>query len=120
MTARRCSFVFLEIVAALGMLGLLTACFIGAMRTLMDMNHVYVSETRAILTLDNAVERAAALPKPSAKQLERLFQCEWTKSQLADEGRLKPVFSNAGGFVEMRILKANGKPLAEVKVKCAE
>ena len=114
----RQNYTMLELVAALAVMALLTTCFFASLRSLVDMDKAFSAESRAILVLDNTLERAEFLKSPSSDELKRLFDSEYGKSPLKADDSIRKSFDYAEGEAHFRILKANGKPLAEVKVKC--
>jgi len=120
MKPSRTNYTMLELIAALGALALLSACFLASLKSLAKMEWISSSENRAILVLDNVLERAESIKKPSAQDIKRVFDSEYSKSPLGDDSRIHAAFVDSGDKVRLRILKPNGKPLAEVEVKCGK
>jgi hypothetical protein len=108
----------MEIIFAIGLMALLSACFFASLGTVRDMAGVFTEESRARLVLDNTVERLSGAAGFSPDELRRVFLDEYGKSCLADNSALKPEIRRDGACVCPSIIKKNGKPLAELRIKC--
>ena len=111
-------FVVTEIVMALGLLMLLSACYFASMKTIDKMDRTFTNDTRALQTVANTVERLDNKKDYRSGDVKRIFMDEFGKSGFAENSGIVPRVSVGDEYTELTLLKANGKPVIEVKIKC--
>ena len=114
---RLCFQTMLELICAVALLALLSACFFASLKTVRDADVLFTSENRAQLVLDNTVERLAGMRRFTDADLDRIFSDELAKSCLAGNPKFKAEIRREGSFICPAIMKQNGKAWAEVKIK---
>ena len=114
---RQRAYNLMEIVVALGLSGVLFSCAISAFRLLAQTQHETANRQTAIQILDNTVERVAVLATRDRASLDRILQDEFGKSGLAGMNRRFGVLCESGnGDWRLAVLRASGRPLADVRV----
>jgi len=111
-------FVVTEIVMALGLLMLLFACYFASMKTIDKMDRAFTNDTRALQTVANTVERLDDKKDYRGNDVKRIFMDEFKKSGFSENSGIAPHVKIDADFTELSLLKANGKPVIEVKIKC--
>ena len=110
-------FALLEVVAALGILVMLFGFFYTALNGMYQIQDVYQAESRAVILLNNTVERCNAEKKLSHDIVSSIFLDEFQKSDLFYQEGFSPVCKEEKNFSILSVMKENGKPLAELKFK---
>lgn len=112
------NYTIVEMIFALGLMVLLTACFFSSLKMLREMNASFTTENRGLSVLDNTLERLESIKAYDSKKAEQIFLDEYRKSCLARNDKVRPDTKKENGIIWMRIMKTNNKALAEVKLKC--
>lgn len=111
-------FVVTEIVMALGLLMLLSVCYFFSMRTIDKMDRAFTDDTRALQTVSNTVERLDNKRQYRGEDVKRIFMDEFKKSGFAINSGITPRVKIGADSTELSLLKANGKAVIEVNIKC--
>lgn len=111
-------FVCIEAVMALGLLVLLFACYFQSIRSLEAMDQFFSNESRGLLVVDNTIERLEFKRHYGSKEIKQIFLEEFRKGGFGDNSKITPRTVIKGDTVELSVLKANGKAIIEVEVKC--
>lgn len=111
-------FILMETVMALGLLMVLAAAFFVSLRTLDRMDRAFTAETRALQTVGNTVERLGQLKHYDAAGIKRVFLDEFGKSGFPGTSRTGPRFVAGAEYCTLAIIKADGKTVIEVRIKC--
>ena len=117
-TLKKNYFVCIEAVMALGLLVLLFACYFQSVRSLEAMDRSFSKESRAILVVDNTVERLGARKYYGSREIKKIFLEEFRKGGFGDNSLIAPKVVVKNDMVKLSVLKANGKAIIEVEVKC--
>jgi len=113
------TYFMVEIIMALALLALLAACFAASLRVVDKMDRLFSAETRALMVVDNTVERLSHLSGYDAERIRTIFLDECRAGDITGRnGRLRPLFTAEPGTACMVLLQANDKPMIEVKIKC--
>jgi hypothetical protein len=102
---------------ALGLLLLLFACYFQSAKSLEAMDRFFSKESRAILVLDNTIERLGARKHYGSKEIKQIFLEEFRKGGFGDNSLIVPKAVIKNDMVKLSVLKANGKAIIEVEVK---
>ena len=111
-------FVCIEAVMALGLLVLLFACYFQSIRSLESMDRSFSNESRGLLVIDNTVERLGSKKHYGIKEIKQIFLEEFRKGGFGDNSLVVPRAVIKNDMVKLSVLKANGKAIIEVDVKC--
>lgn len=109
-------FTTLELVVAMGMLSLLFAAFFATLRSVCALEERCALETRAVIVLQNTVERLAADDAPSLSAAQELLADEFGKSDLPRLGGMAAVCRLVEGRAKAEIRRADGRPVAAVEI----
>jgi len=113
----RQSFLMTEIVMALALLMLLSACFIVSLNSLRRWGYDAVADRQALAAVDNTLERLAVMRHYDAAAVRRVFDDELTRSG-ADSASFQLRWKGSDAHLILTLLRANGKTLIEVPVPC--
>jgi hypothetical protein len=103
-------------VAAIGFLTLATVIFTTGVRSVLSLEDRYRQENRAVIVLNNTVERIAAQSDCSVAIAKAIFESEFQHSDLAAAGGLRPVAKVTGEDLVLSVERAPGRILAGVTV----
>ncbi len=110
-------FLLLEIVMAIGLLIILTAGFFGGLKTLKRMDRSFNNERRALMVIDNTLERLQKKKHYDSAGVERIFNDEYAKAGFAPNSKIKSMIKEEPNQTVLAVLKPNSKPFIEVKIK---
>lgn len=116
---QRQMFSLLELTVALALLGVLITAFLGAMKGVYRMKKKVTVENRAILVIDNTLERVAAHRNCSVKQLRDIFREEFQHSCLSQDPSVKTDIRLRNDEAVISVIKKN-KSVVEVTVPCRQ
>lgn len=111
-------FVVTEIVMALGLMMLLFVCYFASTKTIDKMDRSFTNDTRALQTVSNTVERLDRQKKYNGNDVKRIFMDEFSKSGFALNAKIVPRVRIKADFTDLSLIKANGKAIIEVQIKC--
>ncbi len=111
-------YLMVEMIAALGLLMILTTCFFASLKTLNNMDRTFSSEKRALMVADNTLERLANKKNYNSIDVKRIFMDEYQKSGLKNYSRITPKIEVQDNHTFLVLLKPNGKTFIKVPVKC--
>lgn len=111
-------FVLTEIVMAMGLMVLLYVCYFASTKTIDKMDKAFTNDTRALQTVSNTVERLKHKIHYSGEEVKRIFMDEFSKSGFAKNSKIVPRVRINPGSTTLALIKANGKAIIEVRIKC--
>jgi len=111
-------FTLLELIFALGLLVLLATCFADSLELVRRQDRWFTEENRALLILDNTLERLTARPVRTLEEAQAIFLDEFRQSGLSANPELSPVCNLNQRRLVLEILKQNRKPLAHLEFTC--
>lgn len=109
-------FTLLELTVSMGILVIVMSCFSAVLNGVQKIERAYAQENRAIVVLNNMVERLEAQKTWGHSTASRILKEEFNKSELAGHAEFSPKCSVEGEGVRAAILKKNGKTLAKVEL----
>lgn len=115
MMMKRKSFTMLEMVCALVLMAVLIVVFSSISSRLGQARNSFANETRAILAVQNTVQRLKLLKDPDRKSAERIFLQE---AEYA--GAFVPRITGSDDSLELALLNQRKNPVVEVRLKCAK
>ncbi len=107
-----------EMIFALGLLLILTACFLATTRTIQQMDKSFTSESCGLMVVDNTIERLGHKKQYNIDDVKRIFLDEYDKGGIKDRTRMIAGFTPVMDGAMLAIIQNNGKPLIEVHIKC--
>jgi len=111
-------FLLTEIVMAMGLMMLLYVCYFASTKTIDKMDRAFTNDARALQTVSNTVERLEYKKHYSSAEVKRIFMDEFSKSGFAKNCAIKPHVRINPDSTSLALLKANGKAIIEVRIKC--
>lgn len=111
-------FVLTEIVMAMGLMMLLYVCYFASTKTIDKMDKAFTNDARALQTVSNTVERLNNKQKYSGDDVKRIFVDEFSKSGFAANSQIVPRVRINPESTTLALIKANGKAIIEVRIKC--
>lgn len=109
-----------EMVFALGLLMILTACFFATTNTIQRMDKSFTDESCGLMVVDNTIERLEHKKQYKVDDVKRIFLDEYGKSGIKDRTKMAAAFTPSADGAMLAIIENNGKPLIEVKIKCQQ
>lgn len=109
-----------EMIFALGLLMVLSACFYATMNTIQKMDKSFTDESCGLMVVDNTIERLEHKKKYNSDDVKRIFLDEYDKSGIKDRTKMITGLSLNNDGVAVAIIKKNGKPIIEVQIKCRQ
>ena len=108
-----------ELVGAIAILFILTGCFYASLNNVLRFADACGDETKAVVVLNNTLERAAAAGAASPDGVSRILKDELRKSGLGGTNDVADVCEtrDGGGGWVIGLRRGNGKTLAQVEVK---
>jgi hypothetical protein len=113
---RRDGFTIVELVGAMAILFLLMGCFYASLNGVRRLERVYWSETRAVVVLNNVLERARVERGAPEQRVADVLREEFSQSELPISAQAAVRRDPVRGTMTLGILKDNGKPLAQMDV----
>jgi len=111
-------FVLTEIVMAMGLMVLLYVCYFASTKTIDKMDKAFTNDARALQTVSNTVERLEHKKHYSGDDIKRIFMDEFSKSGFAMNSKIVPRVRINPDSTALALVKANGKAIIEVRIKC--
>ena len=113
-------FTVTELVAAIAFLTLATVLFTSGIRSVLSLENRYRQENRAVIVLNNTVERISAQDNCSVATAKAIFESEFQQSDLTAAGGLRPDAKAAGETLVLCVERAPGRALASVTLRITE
>ena len=114
-------YTLLEVMAAVFVIAFVAVATASAINFLKRSDVETGQQCRALLAMDNSLERIAAAGKCDSRKAAQIFNDEFSKSGLAGmKGVLPPQAKLEGKTLVLRASTEKGKVLAEVKLKCEQ
>ncbi len=114
----------IEMVMAMAFAVIVFSAFFNIMDSLNRTNKVYRAEARAVLVLDNTLERLEAEKAPDSKRLATILKEELTGGGLASDNKITHEIELKNGKCRLTIYRDAGKnrkrKLAEVVLPCTK
>ncbi len=114
----------IEMVMAMAFAVIVFSAFFNIMDSLNRTNKVYRAEARAVLALDNTLERLDAEDSPDTKRLETILKEELTGGGLTSDKKITHSIELKNGKCRLAIYRDAGdnrkRKLAEVVLPCAK
>jgi uncharacterized protein (UPF0335 family) len=117
-TAKIHFFILTEMVMALGLMMVLFVCYFTSVKTIDKMDKAFTNDTRALQTVSNTVERLEHKKQYSCDDIKRIFMDEFCKSGFSENSRIVPYVKINVESADLALIKANGKAIIEVQIKC--
>jgi len=111
-------FVVTEIVMALGLMMLLYVCYFASTKTIDKMDRAFTNDARALQTMNNTIERLNNKKDYSGIDVKKIFMDEFGKSGFAMNSQIVAQVKIHADSTALAIIKANGKAIIEVQIKC--
>ena len=109
-----------EMIFALGLLMILTACFFATTSTIQRMDKSFTGESCGLMVVDNTLERLEHRKQYNIDDVKRIFLDEYEKSGISDRTKMTAGFTPDADGAVLAIIRNNGKPLIEVQIKCQQ
>jgi hypothetical protein len=109
-----------EMIFALGLLMVLSACFYATMNTIQKMDKSFTDESCGLMVVDNTIERLEHKKQYNSDDVKRIFLDEYDKSGIKDRTKMIAGFTPDNDGAAVAIIKKNGKTLIEVQIKCRQ
>jgi len=109
-------FTIVELVGAMAILFLLTGCFYASLNGVRRLEQVYWNETRAVVVLNNVLERVRVERNVQEQRVAAILREEFAQSGLPIHTQPATQRDSGRGTITIGILKDNGKPLAQMDV----
>jgi uncharacterized protein (UPF0335 family) len=103
---------------AMGLMMLLYVCYFASTKTIDKMDRAFTNDARALQTVSNAIERIEHKKHYSGLDVKRIFMDEFSKSGFAKNCPIKPRVRISPDSTSLALVKANGKAIIEVRIKC--
>gem|GEM_PF-1994594 len=110
-------FCLMELVVALGLLGLAFTLFLSASGNARAMERNFTRESRAVQVLDNTIERISFEKNASVEEAKDIFEDEFARSRLIDDIDALRSSEVRDGKLRLEITRKNGKRLAAVEIR---
>lgn len=110
-------FTVLELIAASVVFGILTTVFTSSVFMVQRMKVAYTQEHRAILLLDNIVERLAHEEKISVKQLKMVVNKEFKFAQFPRKQQISITTSIRSEFIKITVYRKLWSIVASIRIK---
>ena len=117
-TAKVHFFVCIEMLMALGLMLLLSVCYFASLKTIDRMDRAFTNDARALQVISNTVERLDRQKHYSPADIKRIFTDEFDKGGFPENSKISTNIKAGTDSSTLTILKANGKAIIEVKIKC--
>ena len=113
-------FTLMELVVAASVLAILMGCCYTSIRLLHRLQEKSTMENRALLVLDNVVERLAAERRCDLDTVQHLLDTEFKRSELAQRTGVRRQCRRSGDAVELLISGSAGRSLAKLRIPTSE
>ena len=108
----------MEVVIAAGILLLVIAATGSGLDLLRRAQREFEREQRALLVLDNVVERLGTQRQYDEATVRRLLGLELAASGLAESAGMRSAITRVGDRLLVRVLGRDGKAAAQVRIPC--
>jgi hypothetical protein len=98
-------------------LAMMFTCFYATLNGMNSMQNVIGMESRAGIVMHNLAARVLAEKAPELATVSQILADEFQKSPLANNGKLTVTCKDEGETILAGIIKPNGKPLAELRLR---
>ncbi|MCK4982119.1 MAG: type II secretion system protein [Victivallaceae bacterium] len=110
-------FTMIEIIATLAVLAILFSAFAAAINSVYRANKTFISESKAVLVLDNVIERLKGRKNVSTEEIKRVLLNEFQRSDLGKGKQHLAAGVKRDGNLVISISRVKDKRLlAEVKL----
>ncbi|MBN1864749.1 MAG: hypothetical protein JW808_07605 [Victivallales bacterium] len=116
MEARKKYMMMQELLCAAVLFGVISAAFLTTVHHMHKAEARFVNEQRALLVLDNTIERVAALDGATAENVEKIFEHEYACSMLEGNKAAKPGVEAKGDALVLFFTDGNGHVIARTTV----
>jgi 4-amino-4-deoxy-L-arabinose transferase-like glycosyltransferase len=111
-------FVMVEIVMAMGLVMLLLVCYWASVKGLDKMDKAFSNDARSLQAVSNTVERLARKSSYGNAEIKKVFLDEFNKGGFTADPKITPLVKTEADGSKLALLRANGKAIIEVKIKC--
>ena len=110
-------FTMIEIVATLAVLAILFSVFATTLNSVYRANKTFISESKAVLVLDNVIEQLKGRKNVSTEEIKKVLLNEFQRSDLGkDKQHLATAVKRDGNFVISISRVKDKRLLAEIKL----
>lgn len=105
-----------EIICAVGLLGLITTCFFMTVNGMKKAEANFIRENRAILILDNTLERVKTLKERTPAKIKAVFNEEYRNSILSRNKHISADCEIRNNSVYLSFNDLRSRTVAEVTI----
>ena len=114
---RKQYFAMMEIIAIMAVLVILFSAFAETMNGVYRANRTFISESKAVLVLDNVIEQLKGRKNISTEEVKRILSKEFQHSDLGKSNDYRATSTERNGHLLIAIIRAKDRRLlAEVKL----
>ena len=107
-----------EIVMAMGLVMLLLVCYWASVKGLDKMDKAFSNDARSLQTVSNTVERLSRKSSYGNAEIKKVFLDEFNKGGFTADPEITPLVKAESDGSKLALLRANGKAIIEVEIKC--
>ncbi len=106
-----------ELICAVALLGLVSTCFFMTINGMKKAEANFIREHRAILVLDNTLERIDSLKKSPPEKIKAVFDDEYRKSSLYGNKNLSANCEIRKNSVQLSFKDTKNRTVAQTTIK---
>ena len=107
----------LELVCAVAILAIISTAFFMTMNMMNKAESNFVQKHRALFVLDNTLERIEFMDDRTPEKVKKIFDDEYSRSQLYGVKRVTPLFKVENGLTELGFVDDKNRTICSVSVK---
>jgi type II secretory pathway pseudopilin PulG len=106
-----------ELICAIALLGIISACFLTTITYMNKAQANFIRENRAILILDNTLERVKSFNHTSPEKIKIIFEDEYQKSSLNGNKKITPVCEILQNKTRLSFKDTRNRTVTEITIK---
>lgn len=106
-----------ELLCAVALLGIVSTCFFMTINHMNKAEANFIRENRAILVLDNSLERVKALKSATPEKIKTIFEDEYRKSSLNDNTKITAICEIRKNTIQLSFKDSRNRTVVQVKIK---
>jgi hypothetical protein len=106
-----------ELLCAVALLGIVSTCFFMTINHMNKAERNFIRENRAILVLDNSLERINALKNATTENIKTIFDDEYQKSSLNGNKKISLFCEIRKNTIQLSFKDNRNRIIAQVNLK---
>jgi len=106
-----------ELICAIALLGIISTCFLTTVSYMNKAQANFIRENRAILILDNTLERVKSFQHISPEKIKKIFEDEVKKSSLNGNKKITPICEFFKNKTRLSFKDTHKRTIVDITIK---